>query len=100
MALQQCKKGASNGSAEPACDFVDCDHCASLFPVARRLQQLVFYVDVSQLDLNFAIRLFTQYRLWTALVHVYCSLKDYISPLELLVGECTQLAKKLRTKLQ
>jgi len=74
--------------------FLDCDHFASLFPVARRLQQLVLYVDVSQLDLNLALRLFTQYRLWTALVHVYCALRDYASPLELLVGECAQLAKK------
>eukprot|EP00931_Biecheleriopsis_adriatica_P060835 TRINITY_DN36548_c0_g1_i2.p1 TRINITY_DN36548_c0_g1~~TRINITY_DN36548_c0_g1_i2.p1 ORF type:complete len:1349 (-),score=326.86 TRINITY_DN36548_c0_g1_i2:814-4860(-) len=74
--------------------FVDCDHCPSLFPVARRLQQLVLFVDVSRLDLNLALRLFTQYRLWTALVHVYCALGDYVSPLELLVGECGQLAKK------
>jgi len=70
------------------------DHCTHLFPVALRLQQLVLYVDVAQLDLNLAIRLFTQHRLWTALVHVYCALGDYGSPLELLVGECTQLAKK------
>jgi hypothetical protein len=98
VAVQQCKNEGSSGSTHVP-DFVDCDHCASLYPTHRRLQQLVFYVDVSQLDLNFAIRLFTQYRLWTALVHVYCSLKDHISPLELLVGECTQLAKKCQSKL-
>lgn len=74
--------------------FVDCDHCGSLFPVARRLQQLVFYVDIAQIDLNCAIRLFTQHRLWTALVHIYCALRDYTSPLELLVGECTQLVRQ------
>eukprot|EP00434_Breviolum_minutum_P023686 symbB.v1.2.020892.t2/scaffold1778.1/size101634/12 len=74
--------------------FRDLDHCPTLFPVARRLQQLVLCVDVSRLDLNLAIRLFTQHRLWTALVHVYCALGDYVSPLELLVGECTQLAKR------
>lgn len=73
--------------------FVDCDHFPELFPVARRLQQLVLCVDVAKLDLNLAIRLFTQHRLWTALVHVYCVLGDYVTPLELLVGECAQLAK-------
>lgn len=42
-----------------------------------------------------AARLFTQHRLWTALIHVYCALGDYTSPLELLVGECAQLAKQV-----
>lgn len=98
LALQHFKESSSNGSTAPL--FVDSDHCAALFPIARRLQQLVFYVDVSQLDLNFAIRLFTQHRLWTALVHVDCALKDYVSPLELLIGECSQLAKKCFVKLE
>ncbi|CAE7324985.1 ADK-B [Symbiodinium sp. CCMP2592] len=79
-------------AGEP-CAFVDCDHFPELFPVARRLQQLVLCVDVAKLDLNLAIRLFTHHRLWTALVHVYCALGDYVTPLELLVGECVQLAK-------
>merc|ERR1719330_1470869 len=68
--------------------LVDCDHYPQLFPVACRLQQLVLYVEVAQLDLNLAIRMFTQHRLWTALMHLYCSLGDYASPVELLVGEC------------
>mmetsp|Transcript_23247 Transcript_23247/g.75160 ORF Transcript_23247/g.75160 Transcript_23247/m.75160 type:complete len:1662 (-) Transcript_23247:649-5634(-) len=84
------------GGAEPL--VVDCDHCPELFPIARRLQQLVLYVEVTQLDLNLAIRLFTQHRLWTALVHIYCALGDYASPVELLVGECTQLAKRCLLK--
>jgi len=78
--------------AEPL--LIDCDHYPQLFPMACRLQQLVLYVEVAQLDLNLAIRLFTQHRLWTALVHVYCSLGDYASPVELLVGECNQLVKR------
>eukprot|EP00927_Polykrikos_kofoidii_P069579 TRINITY_DN6510_c0_g1_i1.p1 TRINITY_DN6510_c0_g1~~TRINITY_DN6510_c0_g1_i1.p1 ORF type:complete len:1590 (-),score=304.28 TRINITY_DN6510_c0_g1_i1:110-4879(-) len=73
---------------------VDCDHYPLLFPVARRIQQLILYVDVSQLDLNMSIRLFTQHRLWTALLRVYCALGDFASPLELLLGECLQLAKR------
>lgn len=73
--------------------YMDCDHHPSLFPTARRLQRFVLSVDVSQLDLNLAIRLFTQHRLWTALVYVYSSLRDYVSPLELLVGECARLVK-------
>eukprot|EP00435_Cladocopium_sp_Y103_P063617 s646_g25.t1 len=88
QASQQASKDGSNIL------FRDLDHCPNLFPVARRLQQLVLCVDVSRLDLNLAIRLFTQHRLWTALVHVYCALGDFVSPLELLVGECTQLAKR------
>ena len=72
---------------------MDCDHHPSLFPTARRLQRFVLSVDVSQLDLNLAIRLFTQHRLWTALIYVYASLRDYVSPLELLVGECARLVK-------
>lgn len=87
---------ASSGCAPPL--VVDCDHYPQLFPTARRLQQLVLHVEVIQLDLNLAIRLFTQHRLWTALVHLYCSLGDYASPLELLVGECTQLARRCAGK--
>ncbi|CAE8596546.1 unnamed protein product, partial [Polarella glacialis] len=92
VALQQTTKDGASTAL-----FLDCDHCPHLFPTARRLQQLVLCVDVSRLDLNLAIRLFTQHRLWTALVHVYCALGDYVSPLELLVGECGQLAKKCPT---
>lgn len=80
--------------------FVDCDHSETLFPIARRLQRLVFYVDVLQLDLDTAIRLFTRHRLWTALVRVYCALRDYTSPLELLTGESTELARKCSTGVE
>lgn len=90
LALQHSKGEEGSGP-----QFVDCDHCPSLFPAARRLQRVVLYVDVSQLDLNAAIRLFTRHRLWTALVHVYCALGAYLDPLELLIGESTQMAKQL-----
>ncbi|CAL1150277.1 unnamed protein product [Cladocopium goreaui] len=91
---QASHQAIQDGSGGSDILFRDLDHFPNLFPVARRLQQLVLCVDVSRLDLNLAIRLFTQHRLWTALVHVYCALGDFVSPLELLVGECTQLAKR------
>lgn len=88
QALQQFKEAAS----PPA--FLDCDHYPEMFPVARRLSRLVLYVDVSQIDLDLSIKLLTRYRLWTALVHLHSALRQYTVPLELLVGECTQLAKR------
>lgn len=97
LATQHLKRAQSTGADDGAQSLPlvnDCDHHFSLFPVARRLQQFVLYVDVLQLNLDMAIRLFTAHRLWTALVHLYCALSDYISPLELLVGECTSLTKR------
>jgi len=91
---EQFFRDKDDDSSEDKPHFIDCDHCPRMFPIARRLQQLVLYVDISQLDLNLAIRLFTQHRLWTALVHVYAAFGDHVSPLELLTGECVHLAKR------
>ena len=43
-----------------------------------------------------AIRILTQYKLFQALVYVYVSVGDYVSPLELLIGECSRLLKVTR----
>lgn len=64
------------------------DFAPNLYPSALKLTRLLVNIDdVFRLDLNLAIRVLSQFRLFSALTYVYVSVADYCSPLELLVGE-------------
>ncbi|CAD7952102.1 unnamed protein product [Amoebophrya sp. A120] len=70
------------------------------FESALHLTRLVISSrnDLFRLDLNLAIRILTQFRCYTALIYVYLATKDFTSPLELLVGECTRIFNKSKRK--
>ena len=70
-----------------------------LFPHARRLTQLVLRLAMERLDINHAIRIYTERRLWTALIYLYLhSLRDYASPLKMLMAETMERLKQAKRR--
>lgn len=88
--------------------FLLCDHITSIPPwITQRLialheereefdkaEALVWHLDPMSLDINQAIRLCKQRKLWDALIYVYTrALKDYISPIVELLGLVREVQK-------